>query len=213
MSHAISLINEAQLLTFVPVKGAEIKFRRIAGKRYQDIVRECRIDDRGPTPVDKEQLKAVLNEIIAEDGKFKNVDEAELTKRVYGILLIGQDINKTDWEAVKVRTLTWAISSWSGIGFNQQDGDAPLNAESISAFADTAYGTELFALVLKDVTEQRMKAQGINPLERSGGTLNSASTTAGTTVKRATKTTRKTTASHPALSTKKGSVTTHRKSR
>jgi len=213
MSHAISLINETQTLTFTPVVGAEIKYCRIAHKRYQDIVRECRIDDRGPTPIDKEQLAQLLKELIEEDGSFKDINEAEASKRLYGLLAVGQEMKKTDWTEVKVRTLQWAIRDWSGIGFNAEEGEALVMPENIAMFAMSEYGDAVFALVLKDVTELRLKAQGIGPLERSGGTLNSRSTTAGTTAKPATKTTRKTTASHPALSTKKASATTRKKGR
>lgn len=198
MSNVISLVSESQVLIFTPLPGAEVKYRPIGPRRYQEIIRECRIDDRGPAPVDKTQLLTLLREIIAEDGQFRDVDEEAATKRLYSLLMVGQQISKTDWPEVKNRTLLWSIQSWSGIGYSNTEGTAPLNSDSVAAFAETEFGDQLFALVLKDITAQKMKAQGIDPLQRSGSTSSSASNTAGDTAKGATTTTRKVTGSRRA---------------
>lgn len=157
MAHAISLINETRLLTYVPAEGAEISYCRIGSRRYHDIIRECRIDDRGPLPVDKEAVRQVVATILNEDGSLKANDEPGLASKVYGLLIAALVANKTDWNAVQIRTLLWAIRSWSGIGFNEVDGEAPIDETSVAAFAGTPYGDELFRLVLLDVTAQKAR--------------------------------------------------------
>lgn len=214
MSHAISLINESQLLTYKPVDGAVIHYHKIGKKRYNDIVRECRIDDRGPTPIDKDVVQALVSEIIEKDGTFKNIDEQEVSSRVVALLLVGQAINKTNWSAVQVRTLLWAIKDWEGIGFDATEGTAPLTEDSVQALSDTGYGAELFQLVIADVNAMRLKeGASADPLGNSNGTLNSTLTTSGVTAKRATKSSPKTTANHPALNTKKATASTRKKGR
>lgn len=207
MTHAVSLINESKLLSYVPVEGAEISYCRIGTRRYQDLIRECRIEDRGPLPVDKEAVRQVVSEVLKEDGTLRANDEAGLANKIYGLLIAALVSNKTDWNAVKVRTLLWAIRSWSGIGFNEVDGEAAIDEESVSAFAGTPYGDELFQLVLIDLAAQKAK-EASDPLGRSGVTSNSASNSAGATAAPVTKATRKTDGHRPVSRTKKGTAST-----
>lgn len=197
---AIKLIDESKLLTFTPVEGATVNYRKIGKKRYSGICSECRIDDRGPEPVDRAVLERLVAEVIEKDGTYKNVDLPEASNRILNLLMVSKGIEKTDWKAVQIRTLLWAIDSWEGIGFEGET--APVTQDSVEAFADTDYGDQLFTIVLEDVTAMRER-EAADPLGRSGSTSNSVSKTAGASAKSATKNTSKTRGDHPALRTPK----------